>query len=162
MSEPIEVAAMPPSSIRPRESPATAMPVLLFDGECGLCHRLVRFLLRIDRHGRLRFAPLQGNAAQTYLRMHGLPMTDFDTLIYVPDWRQRDRPDHLFRTAGVVSALRMTGGMIARILAMLLAIFPAQVRDAGYRLVGHWRYRIFGPWRPRPLRRLEWAERFLD
>jgi hypothetical protein len=46
-------------------------PVLLFDGECGLCQRLVRVLLGLDRRGRLRFAPLQGPAAQSYLRQHG-------------------------------------------------------------------------------------------
>ena len=155
-----DVAAMPPSvtSQPPSESSG---PVLFFDGECGLCHRLVRFLLRLDRVGRLRFAPLQGPTAQGYLRAHGLPTVDFDTLVYVPDWSQRDAPAHLFRTAGVIAALRAIGGGTARTLATVIAIFPAVVRDAGYRVIGHWRYRIFGPWRPRPLARPEWAARFL-
>ncbi len=136
-------------------------PVLFFDGECGLCNRLVRLLLRLDPRGRLRFAALQGVAAQSYLREHGLATTDFDTLIFVPDWASRDRPDFLARTTGVIAALRAVGGGIARPLAALLAIFPAKVRDAGYRVVARWRYRIFGPWRDRPLARPEWAERFL-
>lgn len=136
-------------------------PVLFFDGECGLCNQLVRFLLRLDRAGRLRFAPLQGAAAQTYLAAHGLPTIDFDTLVFVPDWSRRDRPEYLVRTSGVIAALRSIGTRAARFLAALIAIFPAPIRDAGYRVVGHWRYRIFGPWRPRPLPRPEWQARFL-
>src|SRR4051812_39696374 len=94
-----------------------AGPVLFFDGECGLCNRLVRLLLRIDHRARLRFAPLQGPVAQAYLRSHGLPTVDFDTLTFVPDWQHRDRPDYLSRTSGVIAALRAIGGEPARSLA---------------------------------------------
>ena len=142
-------------------SPEDRGPVLFFDGECGLCNRLVRFLLRVDAKGRLRFAPLQGRTAQAYLRAHGLPTADFDTIVYVPDWSRRARPEYLLRTAGVIAALRALGSALSRTLADLLALFPAPLRDAAYRLVGHWRYRLFGPWRPRPLPRAEWERRFL-
>ncbi len=136
-------------------------PVLFFDGECGLCNRLVRLLLWLDDRGRLRFAALQGVAAQSYLRKHGLSTTDFDTLIFVPDWSRHDWPEFLVRTTGVIAALRTVGGGTGRTLAELLAIFPAKMRDAGYRVVARWRYRIFGPWRERPLARPEWRVRFL-
>jgi predicted DCC family thiol-disulfide oxidoreductase YuxK len=46
-------------------------------------------------------------------------------------------------------------------LGDLLALLPGAVRDAGYRLVARWRYQVFGPWRPAPLPRPEWAARFL-
>lgn len=139
----------------------TSRPVLFFDGACGLCQRLVRLLLRLDRRNTLRFAPLQGATAQAYLRRHGLPTEDFDTLIYVPDWDARDQPHHLVRTAGVIAALRAIGDGGARLLADVLSLIPGLVRDTGYRMVGQWRYRVFGPWHPRPLARPEWAERFL-
>lgn len=137
-------------------------PVLLFDGECGLCQRLVRVLLRLDRDGRLRFAPLQGDAARGYLRGHGLPTEDFDTLIFIPDWGARDRREFLVRTAGAIAALRAAGGGFARAAAGALALVPARMRDAGYRIVARWRYRLFGPWQPRPLERAEWSARFLS
>jgi len=136
-------------------------PVLLFDGDCGLCQRVVRWLLRIDRDGRLHFAPLQGPAGQAFLRQHGLPTADFESLVFVPDWASRDRPVYLLRTAGVLAALRVAGG-IGRFLAAGLAIFPVAWRDAGYRAIGRWRYRVFGAWRPRPLARPEWSGRFLE
>lgn len=152
-------------------------PVLLFDGECGLCNRIVRGLLRLDGEGRLRFAPLQGPAAQTYLRAVGLPTEDFDSLVFVPDWARREAPKpvapgerqaggareptaYLLRTDGAIGALRAVGGL-APALAGALAVFPARWRDAGYRLVARWRYRVFGEWRSRPLARAEWAARFL-
>ena len=143
------------------ERPEVPGPVLLFDGECGLCQRLVRVLLRLDRRGCLRFAPLQGPAAQGYLRRHGLPTVDFDTLVYVPDWSRREETGYLLRTDGVIAALRSLGGGAARTLAAVLGVLPVQARDAGYRLVARWRFRIFGPWRPRPLARPEWQHRFL-
>jgi predicted DCC family thiol-disulfide oxidoreductase YuxK len=39
---------------------AAAKPVVFYDGECGLCHFSVAFLLARDPEGRLRFAMLQG------------------------------------------------------------------------------------------------------
>lgn len=142
-------------------SPASAAgPVLLFDGECGLCHRIVRWLLPRDADGRLRFAALQSAPAQEFLRAHGLPTADFDTLAFVPDWSRRTDPrsGFLLRTDGVIAALRVIGSSR---WAALLGVVPRALRDASYRLVARMRYRIFGPWRACPLPRPEWAERFL-
>ena len=146
-------------SLSPQSS--ASGPVLLFDGGCGLCQRIVRILLRIDRGGRLRYAPLQGPAAQGFLRATGLPTEDFDSLVFVPDWHGREGNVYLLRTDGVLAALRTVAG-VARVCAGLLAVFPSKWRDAGYRLVARWRYRIFGEWRARPLARAEWAARFME
>jgi predicted DCC family thiol-disulfide oxidoreductase YuxK len=142
-------------------TPTIAGPVLLFDGECGLCNRVVRLLLRFDRRGLLHFTALQGPAAQAFLAEHGLPTRDFSSLVFVPDWSHRDRPDFRMRTDGVISALRTIGG-VGRILAVVLSWFPPGFRDGGYKLVARWRYRVFGPWRACPLPRPEWRSRFFD
>lgn len=136
-------------------------PVLFFDGECGLCNRLTRVLLRLDDEGRLRFARLQGSSAQAYLRAHGLPTEDFDTLIFVPAWGARAEPAYRVRTAGAIGALRAIGGG-ARMAGDALALIPAPLRDLGYKLVARTRYALFGPWKPQPLARPEWRELFLD
>lgn len=148
--------------IMPASSPAPLppAPVLLFDGECGLCNRVVRLLLRLDPDGRLRFAPLQGASAQSYLRAQGLPTEDFDSLVFVPDWNERAHPGYLLRTDGALAALRTAGG-VGRVLAWA-SVLPRGWRDAAYRLLARWRYRLFGTWQPRPLARPEWAGRFLD
>lgn len=135
-------------------------PVLFFDGTCGLCNRIVRLLLRLDRHGVLRFAPLQGNTAQAYLGRHGLPLRDFDSLVFVPEWSRREYAEFLVRTEGVVAALRAIGG-VGRWLAWIRLV-PSPMRDLAYRMVARWRYRLFGEWRPRPLARSEWNARFFE
>jgi predicted DCC family thiol-disulfide oxidoreductase YuxK len=145
---------MPTDAIKPD-------PVLLYDGECGLCQRLVRLLLRLDRRGRLRFAPLQGPAAQSYLRQHGLSAADFESMILVPDWARREAAAYLRQTGAAIAALREVGG-IGRVVAAFLRVVPGAWRDAGYRLVARWRRRLFGTARAGALARPEWTGRFLD
>lgn len=132
-------------------------PVLLFDGECGLCNALVRFLLRRDRAGALRFATLQGRFGQEQLRRLGLPTEDFDSLVFLPRGTEGAA---LRRTDGALAVLEKLGGGWAR-LARGLGAAPASWRDAGYKLVARTRYLIFGRHRPRPLPDPAWAERFI-
>lgn len=139
--------------------PAAPQPVLLFDGECGLCHWCVRRLLKWDRAGRLHFAPLQGEPAQAYLRARGLPVRDFDSLVFVPDWNQPAGSAPLLRTEGALAASAVAGGP-GRVLATF-RVLPRGFRDWGYRLVARSRYALFGEYRPRPLPRPEWQARFL-
>lgn len=133
-------------------------PLLMYDGTCGLCNACVRLLLRIDKAGTLRFAPLQGPTAQGILRERGLPTEDFDSLILVPDFPQKNGP-HWSRTDGVLRVLKELGG-VWRVVAWLRVI-PAWLRDPLYKVVARLRYRLFGEYRPRPLARAEWAQRFL-
>jgi predicted DCC family thiol-disulfide oxidoreductase YuxK len=135
-------------------------PVLLFDGECGLCQRVVRVLLRLDRAGRLRFAPLQGVEAQSFLRARGLPTESFDTLVFVTDWAHRETAAFRLRTAGVVAALRVCGG-VAALAATVLGWIPEGWRDAAYRFVARTRARWFGTCEARPVTGGRWASRFL-
>jgi predicted DCC family thiol-disulfide oxidoreductase YuxK len=48
----------------------TPAPILLFDGECGLCNRVVQLVLRADRRGTLRFATLEGRFAREVRARH--------------------------------------------------------------------------------------------
>ncbi|RYE91302.1 MAG: DUF393 domain-containing protein, partial [Oxalobacteraceae bacterium] len=45
--------------------------IVFYDGACGLCHSLVRFVLARDPVGRHHFAPLQGRTAAEILSRHG-------------------------------------------------------------------------------------------
>lgn len=136
-------------------------PVILFDGECGLCNRVVRLLLRWDRKKRLRFSPLQGYLGQAFLRAHGLPTKELSTLVFVPDWEHRERPDYALRSSAVIAALRQ-GGDVTAVLGWLLWLVPKPIRDWGYRMVGRVRFKIWGSWRACPLPRPEWRSRILE
>ena len=134
-------------------------PVLLYDGECGLCNTVVRFLLREDASGRLRFAPLQSAPAQEFLRSKGLPTEDFDSLVLIPDWGRKETGAFHLKTNGALAAFAEIGGFM-RVLSGFRAL-PVLLRDACYRLVARGRYRLFGVYIPTPLDNPEWEKRFL-
>lgn len=133
-------------------------PLLLYDGECGLCNAVVRFLLRHDRRGNLRFAALQGTTARTALEARGLYRPDFDSIVFIPDFPRTDGV-YLQRTDGVLGVLRELGG--AWRLLGVLRVLPRFLRDPFYMIVARLRYRLFGVYVPRPLERAEWTARFL-
>ena len=137
----------------------TCQPVLFYDARCGLCNRVVRLLLRTDRAGRLRFATLQGEKGQAYLRLWDLPTQDFDSLVFAPDWSAPDRFAPRLRTDGALAAAAAIGGVWRLITwARLLSVW---LRDPVYRLVARTRYSLFGEYQPSPLPDPEWAKRFL-
>ncbi|MCP8635778.1 DCC1-like thiol-disulfide oxidoreductase family protein [Pseudomonas mosselii] len=73
---------MPASLIRPSAAPllAPGETVLLFDGVCRLCNSWARFVIRHDRHLRIRLATVQSAQGQALLAWAGLPVTAFDTM----------------------------------------------------------------------------------
>ena len=134
-------------------------PVLLYDGECGLCNRVVRALLRSDRTGRLHYAPLQSEPAQRYLQAQGLPVRDFDSLVFVPDWNDPRPGAYQLRTGGALAAAGEVGGGWKALT--WLRLVPAPLRDLLYKGVARTRYTLFGKYRPAPLPDPEWEKRFL-
>ena len=138
---------------------APPSPVLLYDGDCSLCNGVVRFMLRHDAAGRIRFAPLQGKAGQDYLRAQGLPAGDFDSLVFVPDWANPARGAFLVRTSGAIAAFALLDGPW-RALSWLRLV-PRFLRDPVYRLIARTRTVVFGTYRPRSLANPAWTTRFL-
>ena len=113
------------------------MPAHLFyDGECGLCHLSVRFLLWANPGGDTRLAPLGG---ETFRRR-------------IPEEEQARLPDSLVlltrdgriltRSEGVRYLLRELGG-VWRVLAALGAVVPRGLADAAYDAVARARHRLF-------------------
>ena len=110
--------------------------IVVFDAQCLLCSRWVRFLLRFDRRAVFQFASIQGQAGQALLSQAGLRVDGLQTLLLVDGNRSWQHTGAILR---VLHAL----GWPWR-LAWLLWLVPAPVRDAAYRLVAQNRYRMFG------------------
>ncbi|MGC4072492.1 MAG: DCC1-like thiol-disulfide oxidoreductase family protein [Nibricoccus sp.] len=132
-------------------------PVLLYDGECGLCNFVVRTLLREDARGVLRFAPLQSETGQRFLKAKGMNTEDFDSLVFIPDLGSGDR--FYLRTDGVAHVLDELGGIWR--VASWLRVLPQGWRDPAYKIVARLRYRLFGEYVPTPLPEPAWAGRIL-
>jgi predicted DCC family thiol-disulfide oxidoreductase YuxK len=117
-------------------------PILLYDGVCGLCNRLVQFILRRDHNAIFRFASLQSALAHRILTRHGANSTDLDTVYVVVN---HELPDEslLSRSDAVLFILHQLGGL-SRPTAFFLKLLPRFLRDSAYNAVARRRYRIFG------------------
>ncbi|MPZ21786.1 MAG: DUF393 domain-containing protein [Luteitalea sp.] len=129
-------------------------PIVLYDGVCGLCHRSVRFLLRHDPRGRLRFAALQSSLGRALLTRHHLAPDVLDTLVLIERERASTRSD------AVLGAARYLARPW-RYLA-LLRVLPRAIRDRLYDRVARSRYRWFGRLDACPLPSPAHRARFLD
>jgi len=113
----------------------TGGAIVFFDGVCGLCNSSVDFVLRHDRRGRMRFAPLQGETAARLL-----PAADRENLGSLVLWEDGQA---WRRSTAVVHILWKLGG-IWTVPAAVLWLIPSPLRNAGYRVVAKLRYRLFG------------------
>jgi predicted DCC family thiol-disulfide oxidoreductase YuxK len=134
--------------------------LVFYDGLCGLCNRLVRFLLQRDTRNALKFAQLQGDYAQRELVPHGYDPRDLDTVIVIAGW-QSERQRILTKSRAILHATRQLGGVWS-ILARIAMLVPAPISDGIYDVVARRRYHVFGRLDACPVPRAEWRERFLD
>jgi predicted DCC family thiol-disulfide oxidoreductase YuxK len=134
--------------------------IILYDGVCGLCNRLVQFLLKHDKRGHLRFASLQSEFAEKVLRRHGFDPKDLDTVHVVENY---DQPNErvLQRSDAIIRAGRELGGLWGA-LSVVAGVLPRVVRDPFYRLVARNRYRMFGKYETCMLPDPSQRSRFLD
>jgi predicted DCC family thiol-disulfide oxidoreductase YuxK len=133
--------------------------LVFYDGVCGLCDRLVHFLLARDDRGRFRFAQLQGESARRELGRRVDP-AGLDTVFVIADWGTPDQRV-LERSRAVLYALSQLGRAWA-MLARIGRVVPTPVADVAYNAVARLRYRLFGRFDVCPVPRAEWRDRFLD
>ena len=153
----LRVTASPPQG---DSAPDSVHPILLYDGVCGLCNRLVQFILRRDRMAVFRFASLQSPLAARILTRQGVNLTDLDT-VYVVINPNEPAESLRARSDAVVFVLKELGGIWRR-AAALIRIIPEPLRDAIYNVIARNRYRIFGRYETCPLPTPDTQARFLD
>lgn len=119
-------------------------PILLYDGECGVCAASVQFVLRHERAStsaahRLYFAPLRGEIASRLRKEHPT-LAGVDSVIWVTGILG-DSPTILVRSDAVLAVLRYLGGPW-RWLAAAGRIVPRGFRDTLYGMIARRRYRL--------------------
>jgi len=135
-------------------------PIILYDGVCGLCNRLVQFLLKHDKQERLRFASLQSDFAAKVLQRHGIDPKDLDTLHLIENYEQPGERV-LQRSDAILRAGRELGGFWSA-TAAAAKVIPRALRDVIYRFVARNRYRVFGKYDTCMLPNPNQRSRFLD
>ncbi len=111
--------------------------IILVDGTCVFCNRLVERILRWDRRGRYGFAHLQGAWARRRLAAHGL-VPDIDAIYLVAD-------------ADTARERVLIDGAAGRViwpsllwLAWPMRLVPLALLNVFYRWFARRRYRLFG------------------
>lgn len=111
--------------------------IVLFDGVCNLCNGFVNKIISHDVNDTFRFASLQseiGLAIQEHLK---LDSSKLDSVILY-------EPGVAYYTKSTAALRIMKEFDGAWKLMSIFLIFPKFLRDAGYNLVGKYRYTWFG------------------
>ena len=134
-------------------------PVLLYDGVCGLCNRLVQFALRHDHEKVFRFASLQSSFGTRVLKQHGVDATALKTVYVLAPGNEGQL---LLQQSEAILFLMSRLGGIWGVLAQMARLLPHGIRDWAYNLIARHRYRIFGRYDSCPLPSVADRERFLE
>ncbi len=128
--------------------------IVLFDGECAFCDRSVKWVIKHDKAGRMRFASRQSAVGQQLLAEHGLPPEGVESLILIDGERVSTHSTGTLRIAGKLP--------FPWKLAKVFLLVPRFIRDFFYRAVAKRRYKIAGAIEACTVPTDEQRERILD
>lgn len=117
--------------------------LMLFDGQCGLCHAAAQWVIRRDHADRFRFAPQASALAGAILSRHGIDreaMLKSNSVYLVLD--AGTRQERLLTQSDVAVNILLLLGGLRRFLGYLLRAAPPFLRNAAYRLFARNRYRL--------------------
>ena len=109
--------------------------LVLYDGQCMLCSRWVRFLRKRDPKGIFRFASIQSDQGQAVVREHGLASDTLDTMVTVAHGRA-----FIKSSAGLLCLRHLP---FPWPLLGVASVVPRPLRDRLYDLVAKRRHRWF-------------------
>jgi len=127
--------------------------MLVFDGDCGFCHRVVRFILVHEHRSDLLFVPR--NSALGLSLREQYHLQNVESLLWIEDDRAFIEWQAVAHTAAYV-------GGINALLASAAAWLPDALLNAGYRLIARIRKRLAGPLRHCLLLTAAQQTRFLE
>ncbi|HEV8357900.1 MAG TPA: DCC1-like thiol-disulfide oxidoreductase family protein [Gemmatimonadales bacterium] len=136
-------------------------PVFYYDGDCGVCTRSVRLVLRRDRRRTLRFASLRGPIAEELFTRHP-GLRGVDSMLWVEPRAAASGGGErvLVRSDAALALARYLGGWWR--LFEVFRLVPRRLRDLGYDWFARNRLRFFGPAEECTLPTPEQRSRFLD
>ncbi len=106
--------------------------IVLFDGECNLCNRSVQFIIRRDRRGRFKFAPLQWAIAKQLTER----TESAGSMLLIENGKTHRESTAALR---ICKNLRFPWPILSALI-----VIPRPIRDFAYRWIARNRYRWFG------------------
>ncbi|OMO50758.1 putative thiol-disulfide oxidoreductase DCC protein [Corchorus olitorius] len=131
--------------------------VVIYDGVCHLCHGGVKWVIKADKHRKIKFCCLQSKAAEPYLSICGVDREDvLRRFVFIEGLGVYHQ--------GSTAALRVLSYLPLPYSALsAFLIIPTPLRDAVYDYVAKRRYNWFGKSEDcLVLQDKELLERFID
>ena len=133
--------------------------LVLYDGVCGLCSRLLQFLLKHDHRAVFNFASLQSATGKAMVERCGGDPHELISFYALANYRT---PGARFFTRSR-AALFVAGELgWPWKLARLFGVLPTALLDRVYDGVARTRYRVFGRHDQCLMPRPEYRRRFVD
>jgi predicted DCC family thiol-disulfide oxidoreductase YuxK len=133
--------------------------LILYDGLCGLCNRMNRFVLPRDRAAVFAFASLQSRVGREVVERFGHNPDDLDTFFLIVDYRS-ESARALTKSTAALFVVRALGAPWSWIAA--LVVLPRTLRDWTYDLIARNRYRLFGRFETCLMPTADYKRRFID
>ncbi len=109
--------------------------ILFFDGNCGLCNRSVKFVLRKEKNSELIFSPLQSEFAKKTLQPFNLE-NNMDSMVLLENGKI------YLRSSAALRVTKFLKGLWP--LMMSFIVVPPFVRNSVYNYVAKNRITWFG------------------
>jgi len=103
----------------------TSKYYVFYDGDCGFCNHWVQWILKNDKNDLFRFAALQSDFGQNFLKERGLENRNFNTLYL---WKPEEF--YLIKSQAITKIAKLLGGKYAVLGS--LNIFPKIISDKIY------------------------------
>ena len=128
-------------------------PILLFDGVCNFCNRMVNFAIRNDKKAKLRFVPLQSATGQQLLNKFNVS-SSADTIVLIYKGKAYTYANAAIRICKWLD-------WPAKALYAFI-IIPSFISQPLYKWFARHRYKWFGKKEECMVPTNEVSERFLD
>lgn len=110
--------------------------IILFDGECILCQKIVQFIIKNDPNGKFKFSTLKSEIGAELLKLFGLNSEKLNTLVFI----QKDK--YFLKSSATLHVLKVLGGFWKIFYAFIFV--PKFLRDFIYDIMAKSRYNLFG------------------
>ncbi|MFD0862133.1 thiol-disulfide oxidoreductase DCC family protein [Sungkyunkwania multivorans] len=121
--------------------------IIFFDGVCNLCNGAVQYVIERDKKDVFRYASLQSDVGQRFLKERNLNAEEFDSIILYEPGKQ-----FLHKSKAAFAIIKEFGGLWP--LFRIFRFLPTSFNDFFYDIVAKNRYRWFGKqescWIPTP------------
>lgn len=115
--------------------------VLFLDGECVFCQKSATLIHRVDKRGRLYFAPLQGETAKvlptSWRKLKDENLLASGAAVLTEAWDTQEQI-HWRGADAMLRALYLTGGIL--IMFWPLYWLPHRIKSSAYRFIARHRH----------------------